>query len=72
MNNTELLKQLRIVFVGIPDAGKSTLISNIIELEYSNGNNIYGNADTRTIKVIKILMLFNTLMITLYHLWVVG
>lgn len=71
MNNIELLKQLRIVFVGIPDAGKSTLISNIIkflynkiispdtlmnELEYSNGKDIYGNADTRTIKAAKILM----------------
>lgn len=67
----ELLKQLRVSFIGIPDAGKSTLISNIIkhlynkiispdtlmnELEYSTGKDIYGNADTRTIKAAKIIM----------------
>lgn len=67
----DLLKQLRVVFIGIPDAGKSTLISSIIEylynktispdtlmneLEYSSGKDIYGNADTRTIKAAKIIM----------------
>lgn len=67
----DLLKQLRVVFIGIPDAGKSTLISYIIkylynknlspdtlmnELEYSTSKDIYGNNDTRTIKAAKIIM----------------
>lgn len=67
----ELLKQLRICFIGIPDAGKSTLIQGIIkhltnkevspdtlmnEVKYSDGKDIYGNDDTRTIKAAKILL----------------
>lgn len=66
----DLLKQKRIAFVGIPDAGKSTLISSMIEylhnkivtpdtlmneVHYTNGKDIYGNTDTRTIRAAKIL-----------------
>ena len=66
----ELLKQVRVAFIGIPDAGKSTLISSLIkhlynkvistdtlmnEVHYTDGKDIYGNDDTRTIKAAKIL-----------------
>lgn len=66
----DLLKQKRVAFIGIPDAGKSTLISSIIkhlynkiispdtlmnEVHYTDGKDIYGNEDTRTIKAAKIL-----------------
>jgi 3'-phosphoadenosine 5'-phosphosulfate sulfotransferase (PAPS reductase)/FAD synthetase len=66
----ELLEQVRVSFIGIPDAGKSTLISSLIkhlynkvistdtlmnEVHYSNGKDIYGNDDTRTIRAAKIL-----------------
>ena len=66
----ELLKQIRIAFIGIPDAGKSTLISSLVkhlhnkvvtpdtlmnEVHYTDGKDIYGNDDTRTIKAAKIL-----------------
>ena len=76
MNNNniiELLKQLRIAFIGLPDAGKSTLISSLIsylhgktispdtlmnEVHYSPGKDIYENDDTRTIRAAKILCSF--------------
>lgn len=66
----ELLKQVRIAFIGIPDAGKSTLISTLVkhlhnkvvkpdtlmnEVHYTDGKDIYGNDDTRTIRAAKIL-----------------
>lgn len=66
----ELLQQVRIAFIGIPDSGKSTLISSIIkylynkiintdtlmnEVHYTDGKDIYGNNDTRTIRAAKIL-----------------
>lgn len=66
----ELLKQLRVAFIGIPDAGKSTLISSLVkylhnkvitpdtlmnEVHYTDGKDIYGNDDTRTIRSAKIL-----------------
>lgn len=66
----ELLKQVRVAFIGIPDAGKSTLISSLIkhlynkvintdtlmnEVHYTDGKDIYGNDDTRTIRAAKIL-----------------
>lgn len=68
--NFELLKQLRVAFIGIPDTGKSTLISSLIkylhgksispdtlmnEVHYTSGKDIYGNDDTRTIRAAKIL-----------------
>ena len=55
---------------GIPDAGKSTLISSLVkylhnkvvtpdtlmnEVHYTDGKDIYGNDDTRTIRAAKIL-----------------
>lgn len=66
----ELLQQVRIAFIGIPDSGKSTLISSLIkylynktintdtlmnEVHYTDGKDIYGNNDTRTIRSAKIL-----------------
>lgn len=66
----DLLKQTRIAFIGIPDAGKSTLISSLVkhlhnkvvtpdtlmnEVHYTDGKDIYGNDDTRTIRAAKIL-----------------
>ena len=66
----ELLKQVRVAFIGIPDAGKSTVISSLIkylhnkvistdtlmnEVHYTDGKDIYGNDDTRTIRAAKIL-----------------
>ena len=64
-----LLKQVRIAVVGPPDSGKSTFISKAVkvltgrtvnpdalmkEIHYSDGKDIYGNDDTRTIKCAKI------------------
>ena len=58
----ELLEQVRVAFIGIPDAGKSTLISSLVkhlhnkvvtpdtlmnEVRYTDGKDIYGNDDTR-------------------------
>lgn len=69
----ELLQQVRVAFVGIPDAGKSTLISSLVkhlhnkvvtpdtlmnEVHYTDGKDIYGNDDTRTIRAAKILCSF--------------
>jgi 3'-phosphoadenosine 5'-phosphosulfate sulfotransferase (PAPS reductase)/FAD synthetase/signal recognition particle receptor subunit beta len=69
----DLLKQTRVAFVGIPDAGKSTLIATLIkylhnkvispdtlmnEVHYTDGKDIYGNNDTRTIRAAKILCPF--------------
>ena len=69
----ELLKQVRVAFIGIPDVGKSTLIKSIIkylynkelsvdtlmnEVHYSDNKDIYDNDDTRTIKAAKILCPF--------------
>lgn len=69
----DLLKQVRVAFVGIPDAGKSTLISSLVkylhnkvvtpdtlmnEVHYTDGKDIYGNDDTRTIRAAKILCSF--------------
>lgn len=69
----ELLEQVRVAFIGIPDAGKSTLISSLIkhlhnkvvtpdtlmnEVHYTDGKDIYGNDDTRTIRAAKILLPF--------------
>lgn len=66
----DLLKQKRVAFIGIPDAGKSTLISSLVkhlhnkvvtpdtlmnEVHYTDGKDIYGNDDTRTIRAAKIL-----------------
>ena len=66
----ELLEQVRVAFIGIPDAGKSTLISSLVkhlhnkvvtpdtlmnEVHYTDGKDIYGNDDTRTIRAAKIL-----------------
>lgn len=66
----DLLEQVRVAFIGIPDAGKSTLISSLIkhlynkvistdtlmnEVHYTDGKDIYGNDDTRTIRAAKIL-----------------
>lgn len=73
MENINLLKQVRVAFIGIPDAGKSTLISSLIkvlynkvistdtlmnELHFTDEKDIYGNDDTRTIKCAKILCPF--------------
>lgn len=64
-----LSKQARIAVVGPPDSGKSTFISKAVkiltgrtvnpdalmkEVHYSDGKDIYGNDDTRTIKCAKI------------------
>lgn len=66
----ELLKQCRIAFIGMPDAGKSTVISSLVkylhnkvispdtlmnEVHWTDGKDIYGNDDTRTIRAAKIL-----------------
>lgn len=66
----ELLKQIRIAFIGSPDTGKSTIIKHIIEsltgrilspdtlmseVHYSDGTDPDGNPDTRTIKCAKIM-----------------
>lgn len=65
-----LLKQIRVAFIGSPDTGKSTIIKNIIEsltgkilspdtlmneVHYSDGRDPDGNPDTRTIKCAKIM-----------------
>lgn len=68
-----LLEQVRVAFIGIPDAGKSTLITSLVkhlhnkvvtpdtlmnEVHYTDGKDIYGNDDTRTIRAAKILLPF--------------
>lgn len=69
----EMLKQFRVVVVGTPDSGKSTLIKQLVksltgkelepdtlmhEVHYSDGLDPDGNPDTRTIKCAKILFKF--------------
>lgn len=66
----ELIKQIRIAVIGMPDAGKSTFIGTMLstaigkrlspdtlmdEVHWSDGRDPYGNPDTRTIKCAKIL-----------------
>lgn len=77
----ELLKQLRIAVIGIPDSGKSTFIKNAVkvitgkcispdtlmnEVHYSDGKDIYGNNDTRTIKCAKIFFKYKDYEICMY------
>lgn len=65
-----LLNQIRIAVIGMPDAGKSTFIGTMLEtaigkhlspdtlmseVHWSDGKDPYGNPDTRTIKCAKIL-----------------
>lgn len=65
------LKQIRVVFIGEPDAGKSTLIKHFVEViakkeispdtlmhevHYSDGTDPDGNPDTRTMRCAKILV----------------
>lgn len=78
---TDLLKQIRVAIVGMPDAGKSTLIKNILEqaigkhlspdtlmdeVHWSDGKDPYGNPDTRTIKCAKILFKYKDIEFCLY------
>ena len=65
------LRQHRIAFVGLPDSGKSRFIQEFVklycgrdlspdtlmdEVHYSDGNDPYGNPDTRTIKAAKVII----------------
>ena len=76
-----LSKQVRIAVVGPPDSGKSTFISKAVkiltgrtvnpdalmkEVHYSDGKDIYGNDDTRTIKCAKIFCNYFRLEICFY------
>ena len=76
-----LSKQVRIAVVGPPDSGKSTFISKAVkiltgrtvnpdalmkEVHYSDGKDIYGNDDTRTIKCAKIFCNYFGLEICFY------
>lgn len=66
----DLLKQYRVAVLGEPDAGKSTLVKNLVEsltgrvlsadalmkeVHWSDGRDPDGNPDTRTIKCAKIM-----------------
>lgn len=77
----ELLKQIRVGVVGIPDCGKSTLIKEIVKIvanrdlpidvlmneeRYSTGKDIYGNNDSRTIKAAKIFLKYKDLEFCFY------
>lgn len=77
----ELLKQIRVAVVGIPDCGKSTLVKEIIrvftkrelpidvlmnESHYTDGKDIYGNDDSRTIKAAKVFFKYRDVEICLY------
>lgn len=77
----ELLKQLRIAIVGLPDSGKSTFISFVVskiahrkinpdalmhEVHWSDGKDPYGNPDTRTIKCAKITFYWDDIEIMMY------
>lgn len=77
----DLLKQIRIAVVGIPDCGKSTFIKEVVklitnkelspdtlmnEIQYSKGKDIYGNNDTRTIKAAKVFFKYKDLEFCFY------
>jgi len=77
----ETLKQIRVAIVGMPDAGKSTLIKTTLEqaigkhlspdtlmqeVHWSDGRDPYGNTDTRTIKCAKILFKYKDVEFCLY------
>ena len=77
----ETLKQIRVAVIGMPDAGKSTLIKTILEqaigkhlspdtlmqeVHWSDGRDPYGNPDTRTIKCAKILFKYKDVEFCLY------
>lgn len=76
-----LLRQIRIAVIGMPDSGKSTFIGTMLEtvigkrlspdtlmdeVHWSDGKDPYGNPDTRTIKCAKILFLYKGLEFCFY------